>query len=136
MSITRCGAEMSLCDLRLEGTKETLTVGLSAKTGEMFFGGVSICNNARDYYQRCLDWLSEYAHSPAASTHVSFSLKYYNTSTSKVLLEMLQIFESILHAGGEVSVVWNFRAEDVDMEDAGLEFAENTILPFQLQEVK
>ena len=49
---------------------------------------------------------------------------------------MLQIFESILHAGGEVSVVWNFRADDVDMEDAGVEFAENTILPFQLQEVK
>lgn len=135
MSITEVDERPTLSDLQIEGTTETLSVELCATTGEMSFCGISICSNAREVYKECLEWLGEYAHAPAPQTHVSFALRYYNTSTSKVILEILQILESILHAGGEVLVEWKFRAEDMDMEDAGAEFSENTMLPFQLEEI-
>ena len=136
MGVGEVDGQTSLGDLQIEGTTETLGIDLCASTGRMSFSGVSICSNAQAVYKGCLDWIREYAHAPAQQTHVLFTLKYYNTSTSKVIFEILQILESILRAGGEVLVEWKFRAEDMDMEDAGAEFSENTMIPFQLEEVK
>ena len=136
MGVGEVDGQTSLGDLQIEGTTETLGIDLCASTGYMSFSGVSICSNAQAVYKGCLDWLREDAHAPAQQAHVLFTLKYYNTSTSKVILEILQILESILRAGGEVLVEWKFRTEDMDMEDAGAEFSENTMIPFRLEEVK
>ncbi len=135
MGVNELVEQSSLNDLRIAGTQETLSIDLLAEVGEMSFKGVSLCSNARDVYAESLDWLRRYALTPARQTHVLFALHYYNTSTSKVILEILQILESILHAGGEVLVRWQFRTEDMDMEDAGVEFSENTVIPFQLEKI-
>ncbi len=135
MGVNELVEQSSLDDLWIEGTHETLSINLLAEAGMMSFMGVSLCSNAHDVYAESLDWLRRYALTPAQQTHVLFALHYYNTSTSKVILEILQILESILRAGGEVLVRWQFRTEDMDMEDAGVEFSENTMIPFQLERI-
>lgn len=122
-------------DLFIEGTPKTLRVAFSAKEGRLSFAGVSLCNNPLEVYKRSLLWLREYAKHPTVPTHVIFLLRYYNTSTSKFLLEVFQILEAIFHRGHQVFVAWQFYSQDMDMEDAGIEFSENTMLPFRIEEL-
>lgn len=117
----------------LVGTDETMDIRMYPSRGELSFRGVSICNHACSVYVRCLDWLRNYVSAPHPQTRVLFALRYYNTSTSMVILEIFHILENIHRRGGDISVEWQFREGDLDMEDAGAEFAENTLLPFHLK---
>jgi hypothetical protein len=60
-----------------------------------------------------------------------FSLDYTNTSSSKLLLDVLQTLQSIKNT----KVIWCFRDDDEDMEEAGHEFAEQVDIPFEFKEI-
>ena len=75
MGVGEVDGQTSLGDLQIEGTTETLGIDLCASTGYMSFSGVSICSNAQAVYKECLDWLREYAHTPAQRTHVLFTTR-------------------------------------------------------------
>ncbi len=127
------GTVSSLSDYVLEGTGETLLVDLRS-TGALSFTGVSLCVRPTEVYADAVKWLREYVEQPAQATHVLFSIKYFNTSTSKVILEILQILEGLFRSGKEVEVHWRYKVGDLDMEDAGAGYAENTLLPFHMEE--
>jgi len=123
-----------LDDYLLEGTDETLTADLRT-AGALSFTGVSLCVNPTEVYSGVLEWVRAYVKQPAPRTHVLFSIHYFNTSTSKVILEILQLLEGMQRKGGEVEVHWRYRALVLDMEDAGAGYAENTVLRFYMEQI-
>lgn len=123
-----------LKDYVLEGTDETLSASLQV-AGALSFTGVSLCVNPTEVYSGVLEWVRAYVKQPAPRTHVLFSIHYFNTSTSKVILEILQLLEWVQRKGGEVEVHWRYRALDLDMEDAGAGYAENTVLRFYMEQI-
>ena len=123
-----------LDDYLLEGPDETLTADLRT-AGALSFTGVSLCVHPTEVYAAALAWVREYVKQPASRTHVLFSIQYFNTSTSKVILEILQLLEGVQRRGGEVEVHWRYSALDLDMEDAGRGYAENTSLRFYMEQI-
>jgi hypothetical protein len=118
--------------LRIESTHKTPRVILDPENGIFEFSGRSIPEDALGFYRPIFDWLDEYAKSPLPVTHVKFDLEYFNTSSSKNILEILKRLESIHTNGHEVRVTWYYDEDDEDMEETGQDYQALLNLPIEL----
>lgn len=115
--------------LNLEGTEDTPKIILDKKNGIMEISGRSLPEDSTDFYKPVLDWIEEYAHDPNPTTTFVFRLEYFNTASSKLILDVLYALEDIKG----IKVQWYFHDEDEDMEEAGQEFSELVEIPFEFK---
>ena len=115
--------------LQLAGTEQTPQVILDKEKGTFEFSGRSLTDNAVDFYQPIIVWLTEYSQSPNSKTELVFKMEYMNTSSSKALFDLLAIVQGIKGA----KVVWCFQDEDEDMEETGEEFSSLVKIPFEMR---
>jgi hypothetical protein len=75
--------------LRIKGTYSTPTVVLD-KDGEIFeLSGRSLPDDVATFYSPILQWIDEYSKEPNDKTVFNFKLVYFNTATSKLLLNIM-----------------------------------------------
>jgi len=60
---------------------------------------------------------------PAASVFV-FRLKYFNSSSAKVLMDLFLAIEEAASRGSELKVEWHCAEDDDNMQELGEEFSE------------
>ena len=119
--------------LYLEGSDETPEVKLDAEKNIFEFNGKSLPEDVATFYNPILDWLDLYSDNLNETTHVKFKLDYFNTASSKMILDILLKLEAFQDSGKEVKVLWYFAEDDEDMEDAGGEYAEIVDIPFEFE---
>ncbi len=119
--------------INLEPTDDTPKIVLDADAGSYEFSGISIPEDAAQFYQPIMDWLDEFGKAPKAGSNFNFKLEYFNTASSKVILDILLKIDGINSNGGDVKVTWHFEEDDEDMEEAGEEYAELVEVPFDLK---
>jgi hypothetical protein len=112
--------------ITLKGTFETPAVVLDSEAGQIELAGRSLPEDTNTFYRPILNWVEEYLVQPKESTSISIKLEYFNTATSKVLLNLLSKFEK----NPNVVVYWFHYQEDEDMLESGKEFEELVNLPF------
>lgn len=115
--------------ISLEGTEDTPKIILDSKNGIFEISGRSLPEDTAEFYQPVLEWLERYAQSANADTKFVFKLEYFNTASSKLILDILSKLEDVDNA----SVVWYFHEDDEDMEEAGQEFSELVEIPFEFE---
>ena len=115
--------------LHLEGTEDTPRIILDKKGGTMEISGRSLPEDSTDFYKPVLDWIENYAQNPNPSSVFVFKLEYFNTASSKLILDVLYALEDIKG----MRVHWYFHDEDEDMEEAGQEFSELVEIPFEFK---
>ncbi len=118
--------------IKIKGTDDTPNVTLDAESNILEFSGRSLPEDVVTFYAPVIQWIEEYAKSPNPKTEVIFRLEYFNTASSKILLDILLKFEDILNNGHEVVVQWYFQEDDEDMEEAGEEYSEIVDIPFEM----
>ena len=102
-------------------------------TGMLEMKGKSIPENSLEFYRPVFEWLDNYTQSPAPKTELKISLEYFNTSSSKCLLDILRRLETINLSGkSEVKVSWFYDADDEDMMEAGEDYQALVKVPFEL----
>jgi hypothetical protein len=79
--------------------------------------GVSCDENPRLIYEQLKSWVKEYSLAPAPKTEFSIRLKYFNTSSSKCLYELLETVVLLDKAGKKLTITWYFEKDDEDMEE-------------------
>ena len=95
--------------------------------------GKSIPENSLEFYRPVFEWLDIYSQSPAPKTELKISLEYFNTSSSKCLLDILRRLETINLSGkSAVKVLWFYDADDEDMMEAGEDYQALVKVPFEL----
>lgn len=114
----------------LKGTNETPEILLDRKKGFMKFSGRSLPENAKAFYSEIKDWVHWYAQDPLQGTHVVFVFDYFNTASSKMILEVLDIIKTIEEKDNTLVIDWHYLADDDDMMEAGEDFAEIAELKF------
>jgi hypothetical protein len=117
--------------IKIAGTEDTPNVILDVDNDIMEISGRSLPEDVSSFYDPLLNWLDEYAQSPKAKTIFNFKLVYFNTASSKLILDILMKLEEIHEAGNEVVVKWFFPEDDEDMEEAGEEYADIVDVPFE-----
>ena len=114
------------------GSDKTPRISLNAATGEMEFSGRSIPENSAKLYDPIIAWIDEYLKSPNKETVFVVKLEYFNTSSSKYLLEIFRRFEDAFKSGMQVSVQWYYEQEDEDMQESGDDFRDILKIPVEL----
>ena len=119
-----------------EGTPKTPTVRFDAETGYLELRGRSIPENSIDFYKPLTDWLDEYARTPRPRTVLHMQLEYFNTSSSKCILDLFKRLESLRAMGNEVEVLWHYEPDDEDMLEAGEDYQAIINVPFRMIEIE
>jgi hypothetical protein len=118
--------------LIIKGTEDSPTITLDLNADIMELAGRSLPEDVNTFYEPVLSWIEEYARNPLPSTVFNFKLTYFNTASSKVILDILTQFEEMIEDGHKVLVRWHYPAEDEDMMEAGEEYAEMVEVPFEM----
>ena len=117
--------------LRLEQTDDSPLIELDQENNRFEISGKSLPEDVVDFYMPVLDWLNVYRANPNPKTEFSFKLIYFNTASSKLILDILMIFEEMVEEGHAVSVKWFSLQSDEDMQEAGKEYEEMVDVPFE-----
>lgn len=116
----------------LEGSDKTPAITLNAESGEMIFSGKSIPENSANLYEPVMEWIDGYIQTPAENTTFVVKLEYFNTSSSKYLLEIFRRFEELFKTGRKVAIQWYYELEDEDMQESGDDFRDILRIPVEL----
>ena len=121
--------------LIIEGTPKTPTIRFDSKAGIFEIKGRSIPENSVEFYKPLTDWLDSYKDQPLPKTTVDVRLEYFNTSSSKCILEVFKKLEVIHKAQFEVEVNWYYEEDDEDMLEAGEDYESIIRVPFKMMEI-
>lgn len=122
--------------LLLEGSAKTPHVHFDPETGLLELKGRSIPENSIDFYKPLIDWIDRYGRDPRQKTALHMQLEYFNTSSSKCILDVFKKLESIRAAGNEVTVLWHYEVDDEDMLEAGEDYAGIINVPFRMVQIE
>ena len=115
--------------LNLEGTEDTPKIILDKKNGIFEISGRSLPEDSAEFYRPVIDWIKQYGASPNPTTEFVLKLEYFNTASSKLILDVLSALEDI----NGMKILWYFHEDDEDMEEAGQEFSELVEIPFEFK---
>ena len=121
--------------LLLEGSPKTPHVNFDPSTGLLELKGRSIPENSIDFYKPLIDWIDKYGRQPASKTALHVQLEYFNTSSSKCILDVFKKLEPIRAGGNEVTVLWHYEADDEDMLEAGEDYSGIINIPFKMIQI-
>ena len=117
--------------LRIEQADDTPLVIFDSESGQFELSGKSMPEDVIDFYQPVLDWLMSYKGNALDKTVFDFRLIYFNTASSKLILDILMILEEIQESGKAVLVRWHSIDNDEDMQEAGEEYDDMMELEFE-----
>jgi hypothetical protein len=117
--------------LRIEATDDNPQVLLDQEDSQFEISGKSLPEDVVDFYQPVMDWLKEYRKKPNAKTEFNLKMIYFNTASSKQIMDILMVLEEMVEEGHEVVVRWHSRKSDEDMQEAGQEYEEMLDIPFE-----
>jgi len=119
----------------IEGSLKTPMVKFDGKSGIVEIKGRSIPENSIEFYKPLVDWLEEYAKKPLDKTQVNVQLEYFNTSSSKCILDVFKKLEAIHKSKHEVVINWFYEEDDEDMLEAGEDYESIIRVPFKMIEI-
>lgn len=123
-------------NISIEGTPKTPAINFNNDEGLIEIKGRSIPENSIEFYKPMVDWLEKYGSNPKAKTVVNIQLEYFNTSSSKCILDVFKKLETIHKAGHDVVINWFYEEDDEDMLEAGEDYQSIIRVPFEMQELE
>jgi len=119
----------------IEGTPKTPSIKFDAKDGVFEIKGRSIPENSVEFYKPLNEWLDNYMQIPLDKTIVNIRLEYFNTSSSKCILDVFKRLEAIHRSKHDVEINWFYEEDDEDMLEAGEDYDSIIKVPFKMIEI-
>lgn len=118
-----------MAEIRLKGTAKTPEVTCTLDPFVLMLSGRSIPENSIEFYQTMMTWVEEHCHAQSGKLDIKIRLEYFNTSSSKCLMDLLKRVEK---SGASAEVHWYYEEEDEDMLEAGEDYDAIIDIPFKL----
>lgn len=119
--------------LERQKTGSTPYILVDEEKGYIKFEGESYHENVIDFFSEVNDWLKEYLKTDFTSLTFDCGLKYFNSSTAKLLLNMLMEMDEYASDEKNVVVNWITTEENDIIIECGEDFQEEmTNLTFNL----
>lgn len=117
-------------DLIIEPEPLTPRVHLEVEAGKVTIDGESYPDSAGIFYAPVFEWIRKFMVEEKRPIEVHLKLTYFNTSTAKSIMDLLELLESYSRNGNQARVFWYFQEEDEDMQMSGEEFSEDVSVDF------
>ncbi|HEY3403761.1 MAG TPA: DUF1987 domain-containing protein [Ohtaekwangia sp.] len=112
--------------LNIESSDDTPKIQLDKSAGIFEISGRSLPEDAVGFYEPVIEWINAYANDPHPSTDFAFKLDYFNTASSKLILDILKLLAKIKG----MRILWYSQEDDEEVASAGEEFSEQVDAPF------
>ncbi|QTA91513.1 DUF1987 domain-containing protein [Desulfonema magnum] len=114
-------------NLKIGATKYTPEISFDCEKNILDIIGESYPENIAEFYAPVFKWLEQYIEQLKNDQNVTINMEliYFNSSSSKVLLDFLDILEQAVKNGKHIAVNWIYEEEDEDTLEFGEEFQED-----------
>jgi hypothetical protein len=119
----------------IEGTPKTPSIKFDTREEVFEIKGRSIPENSVEFYKPLNEWLDQYMQVPLEKTVVNIRLEYFNTSSSKCILDVFKRLEAIHRSKHDVEINWFYEEDDEDMLEAGEDYDSIIKVPFKMIEI-
>ncbi len=104
------------------------------KEGYIRLSGRSIHENPDRFFEPLVAWVEEYVRKAPPVTTVDIQLEYFNSSSAKYILTMLQILSGLLDSGKRLRINWSYEQGDDDILERGQYYSSVLGIPFNFIE--
>jgi outer membrane translocation and assembly module TamA len=119
-------------DMIIKGTSETPTIEFNPSKGNLLIEGRSIPENSIDFFAPLMDALEGY-NTPPSSFIIDFKLEYFNTSSSKCILDVLRKLQSSQSEETAVTINWHYDEDDDEILEIGQDYSHIIEIPFNFK---
>ena len=106
-----------------KGNHKVPEVSFDPETAIFEIKGSSIPENSGAVYEPIIEFLKEYKEQAKDTTTLNIALSYFNTSSSKWILNILRLIkEIIVKKNKEVVINWYYEPEDEEMLEAANDY--------------
>lgn len=111
-------------------------INFDASTGICELIGESYMEEAYKFYTPLLNWLKEYTQELKNQVTLNIKLTYFNTNSSRLILDMLDILKKAIDNNVDVSINWYYELDDPDIKEEIEDFEIETgltinMIPFE-----
>lgn len=110
----------------------TPNVEFNAETGICILSGEAFMEQPYNFYKPLFTWVEDYIKEVKQPLSFDIKLSYFNTSSSKFMLDLLRLLRKHQLTGTSVSVRWFLRQSDEDMREEIEDFAVVTGLQIEI----
>lgn len=130
-------------NLIIPATDFTPKVTFIAETGHLELSGISRPEDVAGFYEEPLEWLAGFEESVLKSDRYevqelrfSFKMSYFNSTSSKYIIQMLRHVRNLIDQGTDVKIDWYYEEGDEKMLEDGEDLAEAVELEFNYFETE
>ena len=111
-------------------------VNFDFNSGVCEISGESYMEETYKFYLPLINWIKDYTKNAKRKIELNVKLIYLNTSSTKCVLDILEVLKDYEEQGGEVKVNWYFDKNDPDMVDEVEDFEAESGMKIELREFK
>ncbi len=113
-------------NLHIEATKSSPEIHLDREQHLLELRGESYPENTAEFYGPVFAWVEEYLeHAEDQDITVKMEIIYFNSSSSKVLMDFFDLLDDAVSEGKKIIVNWIYDEENESALEAGEEFQED-----------
>ncbi len=90
-------------------------VNFNSKQGICELEGESFLENAVEFYYPLIQWIEKYRNNVKNPLTFKIKLRYFNTSSSKSILELLNALKDFEDEGGDLTINWHYEVDNDQM---------------------
>lgn len=113
----------------IPATPKTPLIRFDAESSKLEIVGRSIPEDAEELYQPVFQLLRRMIMKPHGSLKVVLQFEYFNTHSSRILIDFLRVLESMMNAGHLIKVFWVCEEYDEETIDYGEDLKQIVQLP-------
>jgi len=120
-----------MINLRIKQSSNTPSVDFQLN-GDLFISGISTPDNVTEFYNPLFEWLKKFKE---LKKKITFSLffNYLNTSSTRILVDLILNLQSLNTEEVNVTFVWKYEEDDIDMLELGEDIEMVTNIKFEYQ---
>ncbi|MCU0445374.1 MAG: DUF1987 domain-containing protein [Microscillaceae bacterium] len=107
-------------------------VKLNATSGVCEISGESYLEDTDEFYNNIISWLETYINEVKKALTFNFKLTYFNTSSSRSILNVLRVLKKYEDDGGKVTVNWYYPEDDDSIAEEAEDYMKDTGLKINM----
>ncbi len=119
-------------ELKIEATSNTPQVHFSMQNEIQSIVGLSTPIDSFAFYRPLIQWVNDHQDQLKSQTVFRFELNYFNSSSMKALLWLIQAIANGMTNGKTWSIEWVVTEDDEFMEEAGESFQSLIDVPISI----
>ena len=107
-------------------------VKLNANSGQCEISGESYLEDTDEFYNNIIHWIENYINDLKKPLTFNFRLTYFNTSSSRSILNVLRVLKKYQDQGGQVTVNWYYPEDDDSIAEEAEDYMKDTGLKINM----